>query len=86
MFANKLISQFLCCAFCVAYLVIYALIRVPKNFISAVILLGDNHVLMLMLVSFSVSPATIGYECHMSIHFFRVYSVIVSFILVCAVV
>jgi Pyruvate/2-oxoacid:ferredoxin oxidoreductase delta subunit len=41
---------------------------------------------MLMLVSFSVSPATIGYECHMPIYFFHVYSVIVSFIFVCAAV
>ena len=86
MFANKLISQFLCCAYCVAYLVTYALIRVPTNFISAVVLLWDNHVSMLMLVSFSVSLATIGYEYHMPINFFHVYSVIVSFIFVCAVV
>ena len=86
MFANKLISQFLCCAYCVAYLVTYALIRVPTNFISAVVLLCNNHVSMLMLVSFSVSLATIGYEYHMPINFFHVYSVIVSFIFVCAVV
>jgi len=74
------------CSYCVAYLVTYALIRVPTNFISAVVLLGHNHVLMLMLIPFSVSPATISYECHMPIHFFHVYSVIISFIFICDVV
>jgi len=74
------------CTYCVAYLVTYALIRLPTNFISAVVLLGDNHILMLTLASFSVSPATIGYDCHMPIHFFHVYSVIISFIFVCAMV
>lgn len=82
MFDNKPFSQFLCCAYCVAYLVTCALIRVPTNFISVVILLWDNRVSMLRLVSFSVTPATIGYECHMPISFVYTVSSLVLYLYV----